>query len=384
MKFVARLKAGERMTDLCEEFGISRKTGYKFLQRFEQYSAVGLVDMSRAPNRIPHRTPDEIVDRLVELRNKHPTWGPRKLRAYLLARDPGVRLPAASTVADWLVRKGLVTRKRRRPRPIVEHSPVCHAEAPNDVWCTDYKGQFRLGNGQYCYPLTLTDAYSRFLLACEGLANCSGELARPIFERCFRDYGLPSAMRSDNGAPFASRGLAGLTRLAVWWMRLGIRLERIEPASPEQNGRHERMHRVLKQETTRPAGKSLLQQQERFDRFQEIYNNERPHEALGQRPPVEYYERSPRAYPEKLTDPEYPLHDLVVRVRPSGELHIPGSGRAGGKFFLANSLAGELVGAREVIDGKWLVTFIHQDLVHLNLRSRRVEPIEPGKLESTG
>lgn len=376
MKFVARLRNGERMTDLCQEFGISRKTGYKLVERFEQLSAIGLLDQSRAPARIPHRTPSAVVDMLVALRTEHPTWGPKKLRAQLLRQQPGVAVPAASTVGELLKKRGLIEPRKRRGRPAVEYSPLCHAEAPNDVWCVDFKGQFRLRNGRYCYPLTMTDAYSRWLLTCEGLDDTKGAGAQAVFEATFRRYGLPRAIRSDNGAPFASQSIAGLSRLSVWWMKLGIKLERTEPASPQQNGRHERMHRTLKAETTRPAGANMLQQQERFDTFQDIYNNKRPHEALEQRPPADFYKPSTVRFPDRIPEPQYPLHDIVLRVRPAGHLYIPGSGRAVGGVFLSGALAGEHVGLRELEDHLWLVSYCHLDLGVLDASAGKVRPID--------
>jgi transposase InsO family protein len=376
MKFVARLRSGERMTDLCQEFGISRKTGYKLVERYEQLSAVGLLDQSRAPARVPHRTPPEVVDMLAALRKEHPTWGPKKLRAQLLRQRPGVAVPAASTVGELLKKRGLIEPRKRRSRPEVVYSPLCHAEAPNDVWCVDFKGQFRLRNGQYCYPLTMTDAYSRWLLTCEGLDDTKTLGAWRVFEATFRRYGLPNAIRSDNGTPFASQSIAGLSRLSVWWMKLGIKLERTEPASPQQNGRHERMHRTLKAETTRPAGANILQQQERFDRFQEIYNNKRPHEALDLRPPADFYEPSTVRYPDRIPDPQYPLHDLVVRVRPAGHIYMPGSGRGVGQAFLSSALAGEQVGLRELDHDQWLVSYLSLDLGVFDLRTAKVRPID--------
>lgn len=379
MRFVARLHSGERMSDLCREFGISRKTGYKYVERFERYSVVGLADQRRVPVRIPHRTSGAVAELLLELRKKHPTWGPKKLRAQLMRLHPGVHVPAPSTIGDLLQRHGLIAAERRRHRPLVSYSPLCHAKAANDVWCVDFKGQFRLGNNKYCYPLTITDAHSRMLLTCEGLDNTRGCGAQQGFQEAFRRYGLPDAIRSDNGTPFASTGLAGLSQLSVWWLRLGIRLERIEPASPQQNGRHERMHRTLKAETTRPAGANMLQQQERFDRFQELYNNTRPHEALGQRPPAEFYQPSARRLPAQIPEPEYPLHDLSVRVRASGHIYLPGSGRKTGSPFLSCALGGERVGLRELDDHTWLVSFMDQDLATLNLETAKLLPLEPFK-----
>jgi putative transposase len=380
VKFLARLKNGERMTDLCREFGISRKTGYKFLERFEQLSVVGLTDQRRAPERIPHRTPEAVAREVVRLRKEHPTWGAKKLRVHLSRERPGVQIPAASTIGEVLKREGLIETRRRRNRPYIEHSPLCHAEAPNDVWCVDFKGQFRLGNGRYCYPLTLSDAHSRMLLACEGLDDTRGEGARVVFEEVFRRHGLPSAIRSDNGTPFASQGVAGLSRLSVWWLRLGIRLERIEPGCPQQNGRHERMHRTLKAETTRPPGANMLQQQERFDLFRDVYNNVRPHEALGQRPPAELYSGSGRRFPERLSEPEYPLHDLALRVGASGHVYVPGTGRAIGPLFVSASLAHERVGLRELDDNTWLVSFVQIDLGTLNLKMKRFDAAKPTNL----
>ena len=377
MKFVARLRSGERMTDLCREFGISRKTGYKLAQRFEDYSAVGLLDQRRVPERIPHRTSREVAELLVELRQRHPTWGPKKLRTRFIAAHPAIAVPAASTIGELLKKRGLVVPKKRRSHPLVGYSPLCHAEAPNDVWCVDFKGQFRLGNGRYCYPLTVTDAYSRMLLTCEGLESTRGDSAQRTFEESFRRWGLPRAIRSDNGAPFASQGIAGLSRLSVWWLRRGIRLERIEPASPQQNGRHERMHRTLKAETTRPAGANMLQQQERFDRFQDIYNKVRPHEALGQRPPAELYQPASQRFPARISEPDYPLHDLVLKVQKAGHLYMPGSGKKTGHIFLSTSLAGEHVGLRELDDDRWLVSFLDLHLGVLDLKQRRICPISP-------
>jgi transposase InsO family protein len=362
------------MSDLCREFGISRKTGYKLAQRFEYYSAVGLLDQRRVPDRIPHRTSAEVAALLVELRQRHPTWGPKKLRRMLMTEHPGVAAPAPSTIGELLKKRGLICPKRRRSRPQVSYSPLCHAEAPNDVWCVDFKGQFRLGDGRYCYPLTITDAYSRMLLTCEALESTRGDGTQRTFEDSFRRWGLPRAIRSDNGTPFASQGIAGLSRLSVWWMRLGIRLERIEPASPQQNGRHERMHRTLKAETTRPAGANMLQQQERFERFQDVYNNVRPHEALGQRPPADFYQPAAKRFPDRLPNPEYPLHDLVLKVRPAGHLYLPGSGRNKGAVFLSESLAGQDVGLRELDDDLWLVSFLQLDLGVLDLNARTIRP----------
>lgn len=345
------------MTDLCREFGISRKTGHKIWNRYEELGIEGLRDQSRAPRHIPHRTPPELVEVLVAARQKHPTWGPKKLKE-VLERELGHELPAASTIGSVLRRCGLVShRKPRRwtpPRP----TPLSEAAAPNDIWCVDYKGQFRLGDGSYCYPLTITDQFSRYLLACEGMARIAEEQAREVFEDMFRSHGLPSIIRSDNGSPFASSGLAGLTRLSVYWMSLGILHERTRPAHPEENGRHERMHRTLKRETTRPARENLLQQQEVFDFFLDEFNTERPHEGLDMKRPADVYVPSARRYPERFDQPTYPLHDDTLTVTRSGQVRVPGRG----SVYLSVALSGHDIGIREELDGRWLVTFMSLDL----------------------
>lgn len=372
MRFVTRLEDGERMSDLCVEFGISRKTGYKFVNRFRQYGPVGLYDEPRVALHIRHRVTEEVAGLIVRARQAHPTWGPRKLRAWMVTKYPGVQLPAASTVGELLKRRGLVEpRKRRRAVPA---SPFTRQQAAvaNEVWCADFKGQFRLGNGRYCYPLTISDASSRYIVACEGLEDTKTEPARQAFEIAFREHGLPGTILTDNGAPFASRGLLGLSRLSVWWLRLGIRHERIEPGHPEQNGRHERMHRTLKAETTRPAAGTLLQQQERFDRFVGEYNSERPHEALAQRPPATLYTPAIRRFPDHLPEADYPLHDRTCLVSRCGHVRIPASQAM--NFYLSSALAGQRVGIRETEDDLFLVTFADLDLGSFNLRTKTFTP----------
>jgi transposase InsO family protein len=373
MKFALRIEAGERMTDVCRDFGISRKTGYKLWERYQAEGAKGLFDRPRAPLRVANRTSVEIRGLLVEARRAHPTWGPRKLRAWIEGHHPGVKLPAASTIGDLLMREGLIVRRRRRSLTPRHPLPLTVPEAPNDVWCADFKGQFRLGDGTYCYPLTISDRYSRFLLSCEGLESVGGESPELVFDAAFRRYGLPSVIRTDNGVPFASTGLMGLSRLSVRWLRLGIRPERIKPAHPQQNGQHERMHRVLKAETTRPSAMTLLQQQERFDHFVEEYNHERPHEALGQVPPGSLYGASERAMPDPVSDPEYPLHDERRRVNSSGHVSL---GRRNQSYFLGIALAGEMVGLREVGANEWLVSFMAIDLGTIDQRLHRFTPAE--------
>jgi transposase InsO family protein len=375
MLFVSGLEQGERMTDLCLKFGISRKTGHKIWNRYEGKGLAGLEDESRAPRRIANRTRPEVEQRLVELRRKQPTWGGRKMLDWLREHEGSVAWPAPSTMTDIFRRNGLIDANGRRSqshrrKPGVAWSTLREAEQPNDVWCIDYKGQFRLGNRQYCYPLTTSDLFSRFLLTVESLDSTDEEQARPVLEEAFRLYGLPLVIRSDNGPPFASTGLLGLTRLSAWWMRLGIVHQRIEPGHPEQNAQHERMHRTLKAETTRPAGGNSLQQQERFDSFRDGYNNDRPHEALGGKTPAKVYQPSPRPYPAKLIEPTYPLHDDTLLVDRSGHIRLPMSRQV----FISAALVGQLVGLRERDDGLWLVSFLDHDLGYFDPKQGTFKP----------
>jgi len=342
------------VTELCERYGISRKTGYKWLNRYGVEGEAGLQDRSRAPQTRPSRTADRLVEPLLALRRRHPTWGPRKLLAFLAKHSPQETWPSASTAGEILKRHGLVQERRRsRSRAPVERGRLTQATAPNQVWACDFKGQFRTADGQLCYPLTVTDSYSRYLLGVDGLGSVGEPYSWPVFERLFRCYGLPQVIRSDNGSPFASgRSLASLTRLSVKWLKLGIKPERIKPGHPEQNGSHERMHRDLKRETVRPPAANKSAQQARFDEFRQIRNQDRPHEALGQKTPAELYSASPRAYPSKPSKPCYPGHFEVRYVRPAGEIKFRGR-----YLFLGEALRGEHVGLEEFDDGLWSLYF---------------------------
>lgn len=355
-EFILRLERGERLTDLCRAYGIARKTGEKFKRRFREHGLAGLADRSRAPHVIPHKTPPELIEVLLAHRRQHPTWGPRKLKT-TLQTALGRALPAASTIGDILTTAGLIVPRPRRRRHVATPTGLREAAAPNDVWCIDYKGQFRLGDGTYCYPLTITDQFSRFILCCEGMGAIAADAAREHCLEVFATHGLPTVMRSDNGAPFASTGLAGLTSLSVLWLRLGIELERTRPAHPQDNGRHERMHRTLKQETTRPARTNLLQQQERFDAFVDEFNRHRPHEALGMHPPAAVYVPSRVQCPATLPALDYSTCDDVCRVGATGMLRLPGRQ----PLYLSTALAGEYVGLLEdnEIADRWLVRFAH-------------------------
>jgi len=372
MEFIERLNRGERVTDLCREYGIARKTGEKFKKRFRDQGLAGLQDRSRAPVVIPHKTPPALVAVILAQRRQHPSWGPKKLKATLQS-ELGRVLPAASTIGDILTGAGLIEPRRRRPRHIPTPTGLRSATAPNDVWCIDYKGQFRLGDGTYCYPLTITDQYSRFILCCEGMGAIADEAARAHCLEVFATHGLPTAMRSDNGVPFASNGLAGLTKLSVLWLRLGIQLERTRPAHPQDNGRHERMHRTLKQETARPARANLLQQQEQFDAFVEEFNGQRPHEALGMRPPAAVYTASGTPCPAPLPPLEYPTCDDVRRVGRNGMLSLAGRRQV----YLSTALAGEDVGLQEdnAIDDRWHVRFAHLTLGSIEPGSDHFTPL---------
>jgi transposase InsO family protein len=359
-EFMNRLLKGERVADLCREYDISRKTGDKLKNRYKQLGEAGLHDQSRAPKVIPHRTPPELVGLIIAERNRHPTWGPKKLKNVMEERLNRV-LPAASTFGDILVRAGLVRKRAHRERTPLGPTTLREANAPNDVWCIDYKGQFRLGDRSLCYPLTLTDQFSRYILGCEGMHAIADEAARDACEEIFHRYGLPKAMRSDNGAPFASTGLANLTRLSAYWMRLGIELERIRPAHPEENGQHERMHRTLKAETARPPRSNLLQQQECFDNFIDEFNRARPHEAIAMKRPAQVYKPSRRKMPNALPDPSYPEHDDVIAVSGVGNINFRRR-----STYISQALAHQYVGVREEPNGRWLVTFMALDIGHVS------------------
>ena len=298
LRFVARLLEGEKMAVVCDEFGISRKTGYKIFQRYQTVGLHGLSDRSRRPYRHANQLPMAVEKAIVRLKKEYPSWGAPKLRERLKQRWPEVACPAISTVHAVLDRHGLVRRRRRRVRVPRAGTPLSWPETPNALWCADYKGEFLLGNHRYCYPLTITDFATRYLLACEALSTTQERYAFSVFERAFQEFGLPQAIRTDNGVPFASaHALYGLSKLAVWWLRLGIQLERIAPGHPEQNGRHERLHLTLKTEATRPAAPTVLQQQARFDTFTHRYNHERPHQALDMQTPASRYQPAARVLP---------------------------------------------------------------------------------------
>jgi transposase InsO family protein len=355
------------VAELCHRFGISRKTGYKWLARFHQEGVHGLQDRSRAPQSCPHRTSKKVETALVQARERHPYWGPKKLIAHLRSKQPELALPAPSTAGEVLKRHGLVAEAKRRKRPVHPGGGPLQVDASNQVWAADFKGEFPTRSGAMCYPLTISDAHSRVLLACQALPATGYEGAHPIFTELFRQYGLPLAIRTDNGAPFATKAIAGLSRLSVSWTKLGILHQRIAPGHPEQNGRHERMHRTLKAETTRPPEWDLAQQQKRFDAFRHEFNTERPHEALAQETPASRYTASPRCLPAQPPPPEYAGHLLVRRVSPNGNIKFRTE-----EVFVSGVLTGERVGLEEVDDGVWSVYFYRLLVGRLDERTGRV------------
>lgn len=368
LKFIARLLEGEQMAPLCREFGISRVTGYKIFNRYREWGLDGLNDRPRRPYRHANKLPFQVERTILGLKKEYPGWGAPKIRDKLIRQYPMIKTPAISTVHAVLDRHGLVKRRKRR-RYKAQGTPLSQAVAPNQLWCADYKGEFKLGNRQYCYPLTITDQASRYLLGCEGLTSTKSDFAFAVFEHVFREFGLPQAIRTDNGIPFASpHALFGLSKLSVWWLRLGIAIERIKPGHPQQNGRHERMHLTLKKEATKPPAFNFLQQQEKFDDFMEVYNNERPHQGIGGAYPGELYTPSPRIY-EPPDEPDYPFHDRSVRVTRCGRICI---GKR--KINLSQVFAGQILGLREVEDGIWLVSFLDYDLGFFDQYEDRVEP----------
>ncbi len=352
------------IVDLGHRYGVSRPTAYKWIRRFLDHGYSGLDELPRRPSRCPHRTADAVVEVILDLRRKHPSWGAKKLLRILHGRRPNTIWPARSTISDILKRHGLVEKKRRRTYPGHPGKPLTPMDRPNEVWCADYKGEFKTGDGIYCYPLTITDGCSRYLLECKGLNSTKHSLAQSVFLKTFRSYGLPRIIRTDNGTPFATTAIRRLSRLSVWWIRLGIFPELIEPGRPQQNGRHERMHRTLKRETTRPAAATLRSQQIRFNRFRDEFNNVRPHEALDQETPDSCYKTSRRAYPSRVPQVEYPNHYEKRLVSRNGGIRWRCEW-----VNVTHVLGGEHIGLEEVDEGRWDVYFGHVRLGQLDERT---------------
>jgi transposase InsO family protein len=380
LRFLRELLSGEwGMAELCARHGISRQTGHKYKRRHAAEGLAGLAERSRAPHGHGRATDPALVAAPEALRRARPRWGPRKLLARLREEGPGLAWPAPSTAAELLRRAGLSEPRRRARRPMPQERPFGAVRAPNDTWCVDFKGWFRTGDGARCDPLTVSDAHSRFLLGLEILEPRT-EPVRAAMERPFREYGPPGALRSDNGPPFAGPGAGGLTRLSAWWAKPGIGLGRIEPGRPQQNGRHERLHGTPAAEACRAPAADRARQQARFDAFRDGYNEERPHEALGQVPPGRVYRPSPRPFPARLEEPAYGPDELVRRVRSNGEVKW-----RNGLLFVSEALAGEPVGIGQVADGFWRVRFADVPLAVIDPAGRltRLGPGRPPRTQAT-
>lgn len=366
MKFIGRLLSGEKLAPLCKEFGISRVTGHKIWKRYQQNGIKGIYNRSRAPNKHPNQTPFEIEQLIVQTKGEKQKWGAPKIREVVARRYPTIKLPSVSTVHCILDKHGLVNkRKRKNGKYKATASYLSTPQHPNDLWCTDFKGQFLMRNKVYCYPLTLTDFTSRYLISCEALSSTAESPCFSVFEQAFQENGLPHAIRSDNGNPFASgNSLWNLSKLSIWWIRLGIKLERIEPGNPQQNGRHERMHRTLKLEATTPSGKNLLHQQEKLDIFVDEYNNERPHQALDMKCPAEVYTKSTRPY-QGLPDITYPGYDTSIMISNCGRICFRRM-----KVHLSKTFANQPVGLKEIDSGLWQVDFMSYNLGYFDAEQR--------------
>jgi putative transposase len=371
IRFVVQHEAGESMTELCHRYGISRETGYVWLRRYEQTGFDGLKERNRAARRHVNQTPEDIEQMVLELRQAHMRWGPRKLKKVLERDEPGRTWPASSTIGSMLKRAGVVVarKKRRRTAPYTE--PLAHASAANRVWCADFKGWFRTADGERIDPLTISDAYSRYLLRCQAVEKTDTARVQAIFEAAFREFGMPQAIRTDNGPPFASRAVAGLSRIALWLIKLGITPERIAAGHPEQNGRHERMHRTLKQETAQPPAANRRAQQRKMDCFREEYNQVRPHEALGMQTPAAVYQPSARIFPARLPEPQYPATMLVRSVRRRG--HFRWKKR---DVFLSEVFWGERVGLLAEDDRWFTIYFAEIPVARFDSQKLRVTALQ--------
>jgi len=379
LRFILEYEAGEEsLTELCRRYDISRETGYLTLRRYRTAGLGGLLSSSHAAHRHSNQTPEEIEEKVLQLRQAHMHWGPRKLKRLLERDEPGRTWPAASTIGALLKREGLVVARKKRLHTAPYTEPLAHAQECNRVWCADFKGWFRTADGERIDPLTISDAYSRYLLRCQTVEKTNTERVQAIFEAAFREYGMPQAIRTDNGPPFASSAVAGLSRLAVWWIKLGIVPERIEAGHPEQNGRHERMHRTLKQEAAQPPAASRRKQQQELDRFREEYNKMRPHEALGMQTPAESYRPSARKFPSRVPEPEYPATMLVRSVRPHGHFRWKQH-----DVFLSEVLWGENLGLLPEDDRWFTIYFAQLPLARFDSQKLCVTPLLKTRSQTT-
>lgn len=373
LRLIAEYLEGVGVSELAKGYGLSRKTVYKWIDRYEQEGIAGLEDDSRAALYHPNALLPDIERQILTLKERKPLWGAPKLRCKLMELVGTERCPAESTVSEVLRRHGLSQRPKRRRRAVPSEGPLSHCQQSNRVWCVDFKGWFRTRDGSKCTPLTASDGFSRYLLCCQGLNGHTGWITvRPVFIEVFRRYGLPVAIRSDNGSPFASVGLGGLSALSVWWLRLGIQVERIEPGCPQQNGRHERMHRTLKEATANPPRATFKAQQTAFDQFRQEYNDERPHEGLGQKTPASIYQPSSKAYPERLPNQRgYPREWQTRMVRGSGQMKWNGK-----DVQVSMALVGQEVGLKPTDDGKWAVYFETLELGVFDERTYKLEGVK--------
>ena len=375
MKFISDFENGEEtLAELCRQYGIQRRIGYKWLKRFDELGPAGLSDRARAPRTHPNQTPDKMVRRILKVRGDHPLWGPAKIEAKLAMQYPHDKPPVASTIGEILKHEGLTRPRKKRRRTPLHDKPLAHAEASNDVLSMDFKGWFCTADGERIDPLTVVDNYSRYALCCQALDKCDGDHVQAVLARMFREYGLPRAMRSDNGAPFASHAIAGLSRLSVWLIKLGITVERIPPATPSANGRQERFHLTLQQHTAEPPQATRRAQQREFRRFCHEYNEERPHQALGQRTPASVYRPSLREYPARLPAVEYPTAYERRKVGKIGEIYWRGN-----RLFVSEVLTGEQVGLEAIDDGIYRVWFGPLELGRFDERKRKILPRRRGK-----
>jgi transposase InsO family protein len=371
-KFVEKVEAKQEcFAELCREFEVSRKTGYKWLQRYQAGGAAALADQCRAPKRQAKAVTPERVQSILQARALHRRWGPKKLKAWLTRTYPDQSWPAASTIGEILKRAGLTVKPRKVIWVTSTPGGLQQAGEANQVWCADFKGYCHCQDGSRCDPLTLTDNYSRYLLRCQAVMGTDEKYARAFFEAAFREYGLPQTIRTDNGAPFASVALAGLSELSVWWIKLGIWPERIAPGKPQQNGRHERMHRTLKQETMQPPGKTLRVQQRSFDQFRQEYNHERPHEALEMKRPGDLYAPSGKPYPRVIRAPEYGADRIVRTVGSCGRI-----GWCGERVFITKVLGNDPIGLEGVDDGIWRIWFGHYPIGWLDERTMQASDLD--------
>ena len=381
LKFLEAVGEGDEFfASLCRSYGISRKTGYKWRRRYESGGAEALADRSRAPHQQAHQTPAEITQGILDARVDHRRWGPEKLKAWLERKQPHQRWPSSSTIGEILKRAGLTTARGKRQWVAPTPGHLLASEAANAVWCADFKGYFHCQDGSRCDPLTVTDAYSRYLLRCQAVDGLDERYARALFETAFREYGLPNAIRTDNGSPFASVALAGLSSLAVWWIKLGIWPERIDRGKPQQNGRHERMHRTLRESTAEPPARTLSRQQRAFDEFRQEYNHERPHEALEMKTPSEFYQPSCRSYPNRVNTPEYHPGLIVRGVGECGRIKWSGE-----RIFITKTLGHEPIGLEGIEDGIWKLWFANYPIGWMDERTRQATDLNdpPKRLQST-